>query len=36
MLIDPGLITDIIGIVILVGVFIIQRSKAASKKNLAM
>lgn len=37
LLIDPGLVTDLIGIAILVGIFFIQRNKAANaKKNLAV
>lgn len=35
MLIEPGLITDIIGIVILVGLYFIQRNKANAQKNPA-
>lgn len=31
MLIDPGFITDIIGIVILVGIYMVQRRKAAAR-----
>jgi len=35
MLIEPGLITDIIGIVILVGLYFIQRNKSNAQKNPA-
>lgn len=36
MLIDPGLLTDVIGIAILVGIYFIQRRKASVKNNLTM
>jgi len=35
MLIDPALLTSVIGLAILVGIYFIQRNKAAAKKNLA-
>jgi len=35
MLIEPGLVTDILGIVILVGLYFFQRNKANAQKNPA-
>lgn len=36
MLIEPGLVTDIVGIAILIGVYLIQRNKSAAQKKIAM
>lgn len=36
MLIDPGVITDVIGAVTLIGLYFIQRHKASVNKNLAV
>ena len=35
MLIDPGIITDIVGVVILIAVYFVQRNKVKIQKNLA-
>jgi len=35
MLIDPGLLTDVIGIVLLIGIYFIQSNKLNTQKKIA-